>query len=702
MDLESKVQYIKGIGPKKAFAFERLGVKTLADLMLFFPYQYQDRNLILPLNQCLRMKSDESFCTLVKIGKTYQKRSNNNLYMFEVEVSDHTAKTYLRFFRKKNPYANFDPFSALKKDFEFGKFVYVCAKNTRSFGFNFVTPQDYEIVDDLARPPRNFKMILPIYAATETLSQKDIRESIKYVLQNCVQDYPDISDIIAQTPMFENLKACEAIHNLHFPQSLQEAETARRAFAAQEFIILQTALSLSRQKIKLSQKDQKYEIKKTLLTPFKNNLSFEFTNAQKKCIREIFEDMRRSCPTNRLLMGDVGSGKTVVALSAILLAIENGYQTMFVAPTEILAQQHFENIKALTAGLDVKIALITSSELMRKKVREKILADLENGEIDIAVGTHSLLEDRVKFKNLSFVVVDEQHRFGVIQKLQALRKSNNPDILMMTATPIPRALALSVYGEMDMSTIDALPKGRAPIKTFYSQEHRAYSFAIDEIKKGGQVYIVYPLIDESDKVQLKSATESAQKLSLSYFKDFSVGLLHGRMPASQKAEVMEKFKAKEFDVLISTSVIEVGVDVPNATVMIIENASNFGLSALHQLRGRIGRGTKQAYCFLLGPAKNENAQARLEIITKTNDGFKIAEADLKMRGPGEILGTAQHGFAEFKAGHILKDADIIEFAKDFARNAIEKDPKLQDPQNAKLRDVVVKNFGHKLMLINVG
>jgi ATP-dependent DNA helicase RecG len=356
----------------------------------------------------------------------------------------------------------------------------------------------------------------------------------------------------------------------------------------------------------------------------------------------------------------------------------------------------------MLSGLDIKIVLATSSTLKKKKERDKILSSLEKGEVKIVIGTHSLMEERIKFKNLSLIVVDEQHRFGVLQKFAVLDKAETPDILMMTATPIPRTLAMTLYGEMDMTTITALPPGRIPVKTYLSREISAYENAIKELKNGNQVYIVYPLVNESDKLTLKSAVQEAEKLQKTWFKDFKIGLLHGKMRDCDKNDVMRKFKNKEFDILISTTVIEVGIDVPDATVMIIHHAERFGLSALHQLRGRIGRSSKQSYVHLIGSSNNDNASKRLSIMTSTNNGFEIAEEDLKMRGPGELMGTIQHGFPAFKSGDLIKDADIIEFTKAHAAKIIEDDPILAKESNAVLKTLISKYFSNKIKLITVG
>ncbi|AKL97842.1 ATP-dependent DNA helicase RecG [Endomicrobium proavitum] len=698
MNLNSDVKYIKGIGPKRALAFLKLGVKSAGDLLTLFPAQYQDRTQTAPISEAY---FTPHACISGKIGKSYERKLSMGLSILDVEIFDSSGMTYVRFFRKKSSYSKVDVFASIKNSFAQNKFAYIFGDAKAEIGARYINVQDYEITDSPDAKPEFFNKIIPVYPATEGLSQKVIRAAVKSAVTSLADIYYDISDII---PQFEQCKisAREALKKIHYPQSMQDAENARRAFALQEFFVLESALALSRAHIKKDPKKQKYEIKKTLLTPFKNNLTFEFTKAQKKAINEIFTDMQNELPANRMIMGDVGSGKTVVALSAILLAAENGYQSMIAAPTEILAQQHYLTISNMFEGLGVQTVLATSSTLKKKSDRDKILSSIISGETTVVVGTHSLIEDRIEFKNLALVVVDEQHRFGVMQKSRALAKAKTPDTLMMTATPIPRALAMTLYGEMDMTTINELPPGRIPIKTYIVSESAAYANAVKELKSGGQAYIVFPLIDESDKIELKAATVEAEKLSESYFKNFKVGLLHGKMKPAEKNAVMKSFKNKEFDVLIATTVIEVGIDVPNATVMIIQHADRFGLSALHQLRGRIGRGKKQSYCYLVGSVKSENARKRLSIMAQTNNGFKIAQEDLQMRGPGEFMGTTQHGFPEFKAGDLIKDADIIEFTKDCARKLIEDDPKLEKSENLTLKKLIAQKFADKLKFINVG
>ncbi len=525
LNLESEVQYIKGIGPKRAQMLARLGINNAGDLLTFLPVQYQDRSKTVEI---ARAYMQPQCCIFGKIGKSYERKLSKDLSLLDIEIFDKSGMAYARFFRKKNPYSKIDVFGSIKNAFQPESFAYIYGDSRAEIGARYIAVSDYEVVSKTDDKPEMFNKIIPVYAATEGLSQKVIREAVKSVLISSAGLYPDISDIIPQFDGMQKMKSYRALERMHYPFNMQDAEESRRNFALQEFFILETALALSRKHIKKNPKKQKYEIKKTLLTPFKNNLKFEFTKAQKKAINEIFEDMQSPYPMNRMLMGDVGSGKTVVSLSAVLLAAENGFQSMIIAPTEILAEQHFLTISNMLKGLGVKAALATSSTLKKKGEREKILAQISSGEIKIAIGTHSLIEDRIKFKNLAFVVIDEQHRFGVMQKYAALDKAETPDILMMTATPIPRALAMTVYGEMDMTVIDELPPGRIPIKTFFTAESAAYNNTAKELENGGQAYIVYPLIDESDKIALKSAVTEAEKLSQNRFKNFKVGLLHGK------------------------------------------------------------------------------------------------------------------------------------------------------------------------------
>ena len=689
MNLYQDIQYLKGVGPKRAKALNKLNIKNIADLLTFFPRDYQDRTVIMPIGAS---KFSDHKCIFGKITDSYTKKLSKNLAVFCIDVADKTGTVTGEFFRKVSPYSKYDVFETLRKNLAVGKYVYLYGIQNSIFKFSI---EDFEIAENEQIKPLFFKRLLPVYNLTFGITQKILLNLMLTVVKQFSTNYPDI---VPQNIM----PIHEAIYKLHFPTSLQDCELARQAFALQEFFILQLMILIAKNRNNIEQKKQKYQIHKTLLSKFKQNLLFDFTKAQKKAINEIFNDMLSPKIMNRMLMGDVGSGKTVVALSAILLAIENGYQAAIIAPTEILAEQHFLTFGNLLKNLDIKIDLVTSSVLKKTKQKEEILNSIATGKTNIIVGTHSVMEDRVKFKNISLVVIDEQHRFGVMQKVSALAKGATPDVLMMTATPIPRGLAMTIYGEMDISIIDQLPPGRIPIETTYVTEHEAYKIVLNEIKKKNQAYIVYPLVDESDKMELKSATAEAEKLSKTVFKDFKVGLLHGKMKPKEKNEVMTNFKNKIFDILISTTVIEVGIDIPDATVMVIEHADRFGLATLHQLRGRVGRSKKQSYCVLVSDAKSKKAKQRLFIMTQTNDGFKIASQDLDMRGPGDFVGTKQHGFPEFKAGNIIKDLKIIEQAKQKASLLIAKDPELKSPDNKKVKNFINDNYLNISKIIQVG
>ena len=697
--LDTDIQYIKGIGPKRAALLVKLGLQKAEDLLTFFPKDYQDRNTLTPINS---LKISGKYCVAGLIGKHHKRSLSRGLSLLEIELTDSSGTVFLKFFRKVNPYSKIDFFASIKNTFTEGKFAYVYGSFEQNFIEKFITPDDWEIVDTPAIHPQNFKTIMPVYPLTERLNQKFVRSLVNLTLP-LAENVPDILKLDALgSDITPPLTLSTALKTIHRPRSLKEAELARRRLALDELFIFESALAQARARNKQKAKLQKYILNKNLLTPFKQVLGFNFTNAQKKAINDIFADLQSPFCANRLLMGDVGSGKTVVALSAMLLAAENGYQSMLIAPTEILAVQHFNNIKKMLKGLDVEVALVTSDSIKKKSAREEILEKIAEGKVKIAVGTHALMESRIKFKNLSLIVIDEQHRFGVLQKYSALSKGQTPDILMMTATPIPRALAMTAFGEMDITKIDELPPGRLPAKTFVSNESFAYNAVKKEIALGRQAYIVYPLIDPSDKVALKSAVAEAELLSKTVFANVPLGLLHGKMKQTQKDEIMQRFKNKEISVLISTTVIEVGIDVPNASVMIVHHADRFGLSSLHQLRGRIGRGNTKSYCYLVCSPKGEGASERLNAMTRTNNGFEIAEVDLQMRGPGELLGTVQHGFPEFKAANLIKDLDLIELTKTAAADILEADPLLILPENAFLKNLISARFAGKLNLAHVG
>ena len=566
-------------------------------------------------------------------------------------------------------------------------------KNNRNAMFdNQITVEEYYVAADTLTPLHTARLT-PIYSLTQGINNKQFRQIMHEALHTAhVENTPEIlPDFLLQKHRF--LSAAQALKAIHFPNSLAELENARTRLAYEEFLLLATAWGIKRTQTKILAKDYSYTIKRTLLTPFRKQLGFEFTNSQKKVINEIFTDLTSPRPMNRLLQGDVGSGKTVVALCAMLLAVENGYQAVLMAPTEILAEQHFLTCKKMLDGLPVKIAVLTSSTKAAQK--RAVLKGLADGSIELLIGTHAVIQEQVKFHNLRLGVIDEQHRFGVKQRSQLKEKTAKLDLLTMTATPIPRTLALAFYGDLDVSTLRELPPGRQPIKTECATSKLAYERVRQEVAQGRQAYIVFPLIEQSEKISAKAVTEEFEKLK-KVFPQLRLGMLHGQMSQEEKERIMADFAAHKTDILVATPVIEVGIDVKNATVMVIENAERFGLASLHQLRGRVGRGEHESYCILVPQQAGSVARERVDILCATRDGFKIGERDMQLRGPGEILGTRQSGELEFKAGDIFKDQEILYRAIADRDELLQKDPTLSAPQHAlfkrKLQELYQQNW----------
>nr|MBP9096462.1 ATP-dependent DNA helicase RecG [Ignavibacteria bacterium] len=509
----------------------------------------------------------------------------------------------------------------------------------------------------------------------------------------------------------------DAILRINFPHTIEQVEIARQRLAFEEIFFLEIVLALRKNNLHNTIKGIKFEKDfHPVIEEVKKVLSFELTGAQKRVINEIYKDMNSERVMNRLLQGDVGSGKTIVALIAIMIAVDNGFQTAFMCPTEILAEQHYKTITDFITKINearegsdkekIKVSILIGGQ--KKKLRGEILEDIQTGKSDIVIGTHALFQDKVEFKNLGFVVIDEQHKFGVMQRARLKQKGENPDTLVMTATPIPRTLSLTYYGDLDVSIIDELPKGRIPIKTairYDDDKLQIFEFVKEQIKEGRQVYIIYPIIDESEKLDLKSAEENYKELKERFFTQYSVDMIHGRMLWYEKEEVMDRFKNKQSDILVATTVIEVGIDIPNASVMIIEEAQRFGLSQLHQLRGRVGRGAEQSYCILIARTENnsdnEDYIKRLKIMEETTDGFKIAEADMEIRGPGEFFGIRQSGVLNFSSMDLVKDKDIVVKAKDIAFKIIEEDPQLRKPEHEVIRKAFVNNYEDAIYLMSV-
>ena len=697
MTATTQIQFLKGIGPAKAKLFERLEIHTVEDLLHYYPRTYQDRRLDTPPNE---YNSDALVVFKGRVLRTQEIPARSVLIFkafLENEKGEHVECTWFK--RRMYRGFRFDPFGTLKKDFKMNQEVWVIGKrdDKNNFFGNKITVDEHYPADD-ALTKLHAGRLTPIYGLTEGLTNKQFRQFVYEALQtSSLEREPEVlpPDLLSKRKL---LSAPQALKAVHFPNSLAELQNARTRLAYEEFLLLATAWGIKRTQTKILAKDYSYQIKKTLLTPFRQQLGFEFTNSQKKVINEIFKDLCSPRPMNRLLQGDVGSGKTVVALCAMLLAVENGYQAALMAPTEILAEQHFLTFKRLLSGLNVNIAVLTSST--KTAARKKILKELAEGKIDILVGTHAVIQDEVQFHNLRLAVIDEQHRFGVKQRSRLKEKTAKLDLLTMTATPIPRTLALAFYGDLEVSTLNELPPGRQPIRTESATSKLAYDRVREEVQKGRQAYIVFPLIEESEKISAKAVTEEFEKLK-KVFPQFRLAILHGQMSQAEKENVMADFAAHKTDILVATPVIEVGIDVKNATVMVIENAERFGLASLHQLRGRVGRGEHESYCILVPQHPGSVAKERVDIICATRDGFKIGERDMQLRGPGEILGTRQSGELEFKAGDIFKDKDILYWAIEDRDALLSQDPSLTAPEHARFRQKLVELYQKDWHLIDL-
>lgn len=689
--INSSVKYLKGVGPTLAGKLSLLGINTIEDLLRYYPADYQDRRNIKKINQLVAGEESLVCGTVLTSGVIEAK---NNLAIFKSAITDGTSHAWVTVFRRINPFHKFNVFQNYKRDFVKGNKIFVWGYVQENFGEIIITPKEYEVSGE--GDGIHSRRITPIYALTAGIKQKWLRKLIFDALERYASDLEEI------LPNKGNgfLSIAEAVSNIHFPADYETLEKARRTLAYDEFLVYQTALAMSRATCRVKNKTHSYKIRKNLLTPFKKNLNFDFTSSQKKVINEIFNDMLSPSPMNRILIGDVGCGKTVVALSAMLLAAENGYQSVIMAPTEILARQHFDTMNRYLAGLDLKVELLTSSTASNKRNFQKLARAVSSGEANIIVGTHALIEERVEFASAKLIVIDEQHKFGVNQRLKLREKAPESDVLLMSATPIPRTLALTIYGDLDVSFITELPPGRIPVKTFVMKDTEAYEFAKKEMKAGNRAFIVYPLIESSEKLDLKSAVDEANNLAKNVFSEFRIGLIHGKMKPAHKALIMEEFKAGKIDLLISTVVVEVGIDVPSATVLIVEHAERFGLATLHQLRGRVGRGDRQSYCIIVGDPVTADAKFRFKTLVETNDGFEVAKADLKLRGAGEIIGTYQHGEINLKIGDFNKDEDLIEKASRLARQILAEDRRLY--KYPVLKQKILRRYGDRIMLAQVG
>ena len=697
MSAPVKIQYLKGIGPAKAKLFERLEIATVQDLLHYYPRTYQDRRLNTTPNEY----NSEALVVLKGRVLRTQLVPAKSILIFKAVLEDEKGHQVECTWFKKRMYRafRFDPFGQIKKDFHVNNEVWVIGrKQDRGAMFaTQITVEEYYVAADTLTKLHAGRLT-PIYGLTEGLTNKQFRQFMYEALQsNTLTETPEILPP-ALLQKRRLLSAPQALKAIHFPNSLAELGTARTRLAYEEFLLLATAWGIKRTQTKILAKDFSYTVKKKLLTPFREQLGFEFTGSQKKVINEIFEDLLSTRPMNRLLQGDVGSGKTVVALCAMLLAVENGYQAALMVPTEILAEQHFLTFKRMLQGLPVNVAILTSSTKSAEK--KKILQGLADGMVHILVGTHAVIQDNVQFHNLRLAVIDEQHRFGVKQRSKLKEKTSKLDLLTMTATPIPRTLALAFYGDLAVSTISELPPGRQPIQTECATSRLAYDRVREEVQKGRQAYIVFPLIEESEKISAKAVTEEFEKLK-KIFPEFRLAILHGQMSQAEKEDVMADFAAHKTDILVATPVIEVGIDVKNATVMVIENAERFGLASLHQLRGRVGRGAHESYCILVPQHAGHVAKERVDIICATSDGFQIGERDMQLRGPGEILGTRQSGDLEFKAGDVFKDRDILYWAIEDRDELLSQDPGLTKPEHVLFRQKLQELYQQNWHLIDL-
>ncbi len=704
--LNSPIQYLKSIGPKRAELFASIGINTIHDLLYYFPSRYLDRSTILDSSKIFNFVASGYNKEITIIGQVVNTEEirYGRKGIYKVSFKDEKGFFECVWFRG---------IKYFKNRFKIDEYYAISAKPviTKYGHLQFAHPDFDKLDSEESLNFRNTGKIIPFYKIPanlkkQNLSDLSLRRIIATSVEECLTELVETlpKNIIANNNL---LNIQSTIRNKHFPESTGVLERSNYRLKFEEFFYIQSLIALKKKSNKKSKTGIKYKIDIKLVKDFLNSLQFELTNAQLKTLHEIRLDMESQTPMNRLIQGDVGSGKTIVALVALLIAVSNDKQTAFMAPTEILAIQHFENLKNMLAKFPIDIELLIGGQ--KAKEKKSTYEKMENGTPAIYVGTHALIEDKANFRNLGLVIIDEQHRFGVAQRSNLITKSLTPDVLVMTATPIPRTLTMTLYGDLDISVIAEMPKNRLPIKTYLrsdSKLDKIYKFIIDSIDKGLQAFIVYPLVENSDKLDLKAAETYFSDLNSSVFANYKVGLIHGKMKWDEKKEVMKQFANKAYDVLISTTVIEVGIDIPNANVMVINDAHRFGLSQLHQLRGRIGRGSEQGHCILVTSDELSKKQydatfnfeflsdaqiqknktiIRLNALVNYTSGFKLAEIDMKLRGPGDIYGLKQSGLPEFKYANIIEDQNILLTAKEVAFKLIEDDPDLSKDNNKIIR-----------------
>lgn len=693
--LKKSVQYVKGVGPRRAEQLAKLGIQTVEDLLYHVPFRYQDRREIKSVSDLELGDITSTRGEITKISRRFLARRRR--WVLEAVVKDDTGVLYLLWYHQHNYFL---------QRYRPGTRVLLHGKVEKGLrGGKWMIHPDIELEDE---PQDGTTRVLPVYNKTTEMTAA----AMQRIVQGAVRLHVDQVSNGVPSSICEKLKLAplnEALRELHIPSEDADisalnsaASAAHRAVVFDELFYLQLGIALRRRQA--VREEGLSIVPGPLVRRLYQILPFRLTGAQDRVVDAIFRDMSATTPMNRLVQGDVGSGKTIVAFFSALAALDSGYQVAFMAPTELLAEQHYRTLSPLASQLGISVVLLTGD--IRPKHKQEIYGSLQRGEVEIAVGTHALIQDSVSFRRLGLVIVDEQHRFGVMQRAALKKRGSNPDILLLTATPIPRSLALTIYGDLEVSAIDERPPGRKPVRTrlFYEEDRtKAYELVKRQIIKGHQAYVVYPLVEDSEKSDLKAATTMAKELAETFFSDCTVGLVHGRMKSHEKESIMQRFKNGECQLLVSTTVIEVGIDVPNATVILIEHAERFGLAQLHQLRGRIGRGSAASFCFLLAQyPPTEESRYRLRIMTETDDGFRIAEADLAVRGPGEFLGTRQSGMPDFRVANIVRDSRILAQARDEAQAWLARDPTLSSRESRYLASILEDRWAGRLELARVG
>lgn len=674
MDLDKDVKYVKGVGPNRVQLLNKLGIFTLKDLITYYPRTYEDRSIPKAIAECVN--GEEALVEGIACGRVSEIRLKGKT-MQRLQVRDETGGCTITWFNQ----------SYLKNKFKAGEKYKFYGKVTNNFGKITMTSPVFDAKD------KNFNTgkIIPLYPLTYQLSQNVLRKIMEAGLAEVEGNLQEtLPTYLLEEYGLEEIN--EAARRIHFPKELKDFERARKRLVFEELLSTQLALLTLKNSYQSEGEGIAFD-KKVKMSEVINELPFRLTKAQLRVLEEIDNNMEAKTSMNRLLQGDVGSGKTVVAMCAAYKAVKSGYQAAIMAPTAILATQHLENFQNILKKLNIKCELLISG--ISKKKKEQLLERLAKGEIDILIGTHAIIEENVVFKKLGLVVTDEQHRFGVKQRTKIAEKGENPDVLVMTATPIPRTLALILYGDLDISIIDELPPNRKKIETFAVNKkmtERVNGFIEQQMKEGRQAYIVCPLVEENEELDLKSVEELYETYAKEIFPQYRVDYIHGKMRPKQKDEIMERFKLGEIDILISTTVIEVGVDVPNSNIMVVENAERFGLAQLHQLRGRVGRGDYQSYCILKYEGRSETMRERMKVMCSTNDGFIISEKDLELRGSGDFFGTVQHGLPEFKIANLFEDMPILKSVQGIAMQILKDDPKLEKEENVLLKNLIRNKF----------